>query len=112
MLFVPGFKPEQPVAHKRQRAMHLLQTSVAPALFHPRGVYDGKSLLYVSHQLNLPGGGSGARVISSYLSARVCVLTRLQFPIRLGNDPNAAIGSPGVVEIILSKTASEIIRPT
>ncbi|KAJ7090241.1 argonaute-like protein [Mycena belliarum] len=87
-----GFVPDLLVPAKRQRAMHMLQVSIAPAVFHPRGVYDGKSLLYVSHRLNLPGGA--------------------RFPVRLGNDPNAPVGSPGVVEIIVSKTASEIIRPS
>ncbi|KAF7338648.1 Argonaute-like protein [Mycena venus] len=89
------FRPDIPIANKRERAMHLLQTSVSPMVFHPRGVYDGKSLLYLSHKLNLPGGGGGAR-----------------FTVRLGNDPNAPVGAPGVVEIQISKTASEIIRPT
>ncbi|KAJ7470325.1 argonaute-like protein [Mycena latifolia] len=88
------FVPDLPIAIKRQRAMHILQVSLAPAIFHPRGVYDGKNLFYVSHRLQLPGGGSGAR-----------------FPVRLGNDPNAPVGSPGVVEVVISKTASDIIRP-
>ncbi|KAJ7702361.1 Piwi domain-containing protein [Mycena rosella] len=88
------FRPDLPIATKRQRAMHILQTSLAPDIFNPRGVYDGKSIIYVSHQLRLPGGGPAA-----------------SFPVRLGNDPNAAIGSLGVVEVILAKTASEVIRP-
>ncbi|KAJ6606546.1 argonaute-like protein [Mycena vulgaris] len=86
------FQPDLPIAHKRQRAIHLLQTSVAPGLFHPRGVYDGKRLLYLSHVLQLPGGGA-------------------RFPVSLGNNPNAPVGSPGVVEVVLTKTASGTIRP-
>ncbi|KAJ7929277.1 hypothetical protein B0H13DRAFT_2310739 [Mycena leptocephala] len=95
-MFLPRtvFNPDLPIANKRERAMHLLQTSIAPNIFHPRGVYDGKRLLYLSHTLNLPGGGGAAR-----------------FTVRLGNDPNAPVGSPGVFEVIITKTASEIIRP-
>ncbi|KAJ7043239.1 argonaute-like protein [Mycena alexandri] len=86
------FRPEVPIPRKREQAMHALQNSIAPALFHPRGVYDGKSLLYLSHPLNLPGGGGA-------------------FAVRLGNDPNAPIGSPGVFEVLITRTASELVRP-
>ncbi|KAJ7756861.1 argonaute-like protein [Mycena maculata] len=73
--------------------IHKLQISVAPTIFHPRGVYDGNRLLYLSHRLQLPGGGNG------------------RFIVRLGNDATA-VGSPGVFEVLISKTASDIIRPT
>ncbi|KAJ6488632.1 ribonuclease H-like domain-containing protein [Mycena vitilis] len=90
-----SFVPEVDIPHKRERAMHLLQNSVAPIVFQPRGVYDGNRLLWLSHTLNLPGGGGAA-----------------SFTIRLGNDPNAPVGSPGVVQVMITKTASDIIRPT
>ncbi|KAJ7871472.1 Piwi domain-containing protein [Mycena olivaceomarginata] len=89
-----SFKPDITIVNKRERALHLLQTSVAPNLFHPRGVYDGKRLLYLSHKLKLPGGGGAA-----------------SFTVRLGNDPDAPVGDPGVFQVLISKTASEIIRP-
>ncbi|KAJ7168155.1 ribonuclease H-like domain-containing protein [Mycena crocata] len=87
------FQPDEPIANKRQRVIHLLQTSIAPELFHPRGVYDGKRLLYVSHRLNLSGGAG-------------------KFRVHLGNNPNAPVGSPGDVQVLISPTASDIIRPT
>ncbi|KAJ7771757.1 argonaute-like protein [Mycena metata] len=87
------FRPEIPIPRKREQAIHALQNSIAPTLFHPRGVYDGKRLLYLSHQLNLPGGGGAT------------------FTVRLGNDPNAPIGSPGVYEVLIARTASELVRP-
>ncbi|KAJ6547112.1 Piwi domain-containing protein [Mycena capillaripes] len=90
-----AFVPDLNIANKRERAIHMLQTSVAPMIFQPRGVYDGKHLLYFSRRLNLPGGGGAA-----------------SFLIRLGNDVNAAAGSPGCYEVRITKTASEIIRPT
>ncbi|KAF7359373.1 Argonaute-like protein [Mycena sanguinolenta] len=89
-----AFRPDIDIANKRERVMHMLQTSVAPNLFNPRGLYDGRKLLYLSHRLHLPGGGGGA-----------------SFTVRLGNDPNAPIGSPGVFEVLISKTASDVIRP-
>jgi hypothetical protein len=69
-MFLPRtvFNPDLPIANKRERAMHLLQTSIAPNIFHPRGVYDGKRLLYLSHTLNLPGGGGAARVSATLLT--------------------------------------------
>ncbi|KAJ7261381.1 ribonuclease H-like domain-containing protein [Mycena haematopus] len=94
-LRLPAFRPDIEIPNKRERAMHMVQNTVAPNVFHPRGVYDGKSLLYLSHRLNLPGGGGAA-----------------SFTVRLGNDPNAPVGAPGVYEVIISKTASEIIRPS
>ncbi|KAF8184938.1 ribonuclease H-like domain-containing protein [Mycena galopus ATCC 62051] len=89
------FRPELPIPNKRERAIYMLQTTIAPNVFHPRGVFDGTKLLYLSHRLNLPGGGGAA-----------------SFSVRLGNDPNAPIGAPGVFEVVISKTASEVIRPT
>ncbi|KAJ6618325.1 Piwi domain-containing protein [Mycena sp. CBHHK59/15] len=88
------FNPDINIANKRQRAIHILQTSVAPQIFNPRAVYDGKRLLYASRELGLPGGGSGT------------------FTIRLGNDPSAPVGSHGVVQVRITKTAGGIIRPT
>ncbi|KAJ7093188.1 ribonuclease H-like domain-containing protein [Mycena epipterygia] len=87
-----GLIPDIPIPNKRQRVIHLLQTSVAPNVFNPRGVYDGKSLLYVSQQLQLPGGGA-------------------TFVVHLGNDPTAPVGSFGVIEVVITRTASELIRP-
>ncbi|KAJ6500452.1 argonaute-like protein [Mycena sanguinolenta] len=89
-----AFRPDIDIANKRERVMHILQTTVAPTLFQPRGVYDGRKLLYLSHRLQLPGGGGAA-----------------SFTVRLGQDPNAPIGSPGVFQVLISKTASDVIRP-
>ncbi|KAK7023907.1 Argonaute-like protein [Favolaschia claudopus] len=89
------FRPEIPIANKRERVMHNLQVLVAPTIFHPRGVFDGTRLLYISHTLNLPGGSGGA-----------------SFTVRLGSDPNAPVGSPGVFQVLISKTASDVIRPS
>ncbi|KAJ7273274.1 argonaute-like protein [Mycena rebaudengoi] len=87
------FTPELNIASKRQRAIHSLQISVNPKIFNPRGVYDGKHLMYFSHQLKLPGGSAGT------------------FTVRLGNDPKAAVGTPGVVQVVISKTIGGVIRP-
>ncbi|KAJ6608634.1 Piwi domain-containing protein [Mycena sp. CBHHK59/15] len=86
------FTPEIDIPSKRQRAIHILQVSVAPQTFQPRAVYDGKSLLYVSHELMLPGG-SGS------------------WNVHLG-DPNAPPSSPSVVRIRITKTAGVVIQPT
>ncbi|KAJ7659732.1 ribonuclease H-like domain-containing protein [Mycena polygramma] len=90
-----AFSPECRNRLKRERAMHLLQTTVSPSVFYPRGIYDGQRLLYLSHMLEFEGGSRFA-----------------SFVVPLGSDLNAPIGSPGVVEVVITKTASEIIRPT
>ncbi|KAJ7445757.1 argonaute-like protein [Mycena galericulata] len=87
------FQPDIPIANKRERVMHILQTSIAPTVFRGLGLYDGRNLLYLSHRPQFPGGGNGS------------------FTVRLGNA-NAPVGSPGVYEVIISRTASETIRPT
>ncbi|KAJ7702329.1 Piwi domain-containing protein [Mycena rosella] len=47
IIFGPDEKPPPPL--KRQRLIHLLQTSANPKTFHPRAVYDGNKLMYASH---------------------------------------------------------------
>ncbi|KAJ7197205.1 argonaute-like protein [Mycena pura] len=88
------FNPDLPIAAKRERVIHRLQTSIAPHVFHPRGVYDSRRLLYLSHQLNLPGGGSG------------------RFTVSLGDNPNAQLGARGVFEVLIARTAGGTIRPS
>jgi eukaryotic translation initiation factor 2C len=42
-----------------QEIVDRLQTHTAPDVFRPKALYDGQAILFASHQLNLPGGGSG-----------------------------------------------------
>ncbi|KAJ7632788.1 argonaute-like protein [Roridomyces roridus] len=84
------FRPEIPIAKKRERVIDNLQTVAQPNLFNPRGVYDGRNLFYISHTLNLPGGGTGT------------------FTVNLGNSNSGR----GVFEVRLARTSSVVVRPS
>lgn len=62
---LPVLSPEVQVPRKRQEIMHKLQVIVAPDIFTPRGLYDGKAILYASHELRLMAGGAGQ--VSSFM---------------------------------------------
>ncbi|KAJ7074210.1 argonaute-like protein [Mycena amicta] len=85
-----SFSPDIPVASKREAAINKLQT-LNPAVFYPRGVYNGKEHLYLSKQL--PGAGT--------------------FNVYMGEaSPPPPTGSPGYYRVTISRTAAQAITPS
>lgn len=59
---MPVFKPDVEAFGRRQELFDKLQSTVAPQIFSPRALYDGKALVYSSHRLKLASGdGSSVR---------------------------------------------------
>jgi hypothetical protein len=52
-------RPEPRNFRHAQDIVDRLQNHTAPDVFRPKALYDGQSILFASHVLNLPGGGSG-----------------------------------------------------
>lgn len=85
-------KPDVPIIRKRHEIINKLQTVVAPSVFSPRALYDGKAIMYVSHELRLGAGGTGrASPVLQYTgvitllkrSRLACVLTTVQIRANL-----------------------------
>nr|GAT51090.1 argonaute-like protein [Mycena chlorophos] len=86
-----AFSPAIPVPSKREAAINKLQT-LNPAVFYPRGVYNGKEHLYLSREL--PGGNQIFMVYMGELS------------------PPPPPGSPGYFNVRVTRTAAQPIRPS
>ncbi|KAF7322519.1 Argonaute-like protein [Mycena chlorophos] len=89
---IVAFSPAIPVPSKREAAINKLQT-LNPAVFYPRGVYNGKEHLYLSREL--PGGNQIFMVYMGELS-----------------PPPPPPGSPGYFNIRVTRTAAQPIRPS
>ncbi|KAF9072959.1 Piwi domain-containing protein [Rhodocollybia butyracea] len=86
------FEPEVSNFARRQELFDRLQTHVAPHVFNPRAMYDGKALVFSSHLLrDTAGDGSG-----------------LQFLVGFSNKPPTETVR-GVYKLIFKLTASEPI---
>ncbi|KAJ3737315.1 ribonuclease H-like domain-containing protein [Lentinula guzmanii] len=85
------FKPDVGNFGRRQEIFDKLQSNVAPHIFSPRALYDGKALVYSSHRLELPSGDG-----SSFL---------------IGWSDKLVEGNRGTFRVTLKLTAGEIIRP-
>ncbi|KAF8994801.1 hypothetical protein BDQ17DRAFT_1330924 [Cyathus striatus] len=96
--------PEIKPPRKRQQLLHHLQTVVEPDIFHPRALYDGKAILYSSHELRLPEGR-----VEDELTSRI--FAYFQFCVTLAKNQTVPLGTKGAVEIILSLTAGGVITP-
>ncbi len=93
--------------------MHKLQVNVAPTIFNPRALYDGKALLYASRQLNLPAGGSGKVSLSKFNNFNVPLAHHVQFVIDLPDlNREPVVGQRGVYTVAIKLTNSEPIRPS
>ncbi|KAG6917797.1 hypothetical protein DXG01_001069 [Tephrocybe rancida] len=88
------FTPDVAIPRKRQEIIHKLQNVVAPDIFSPRAVYDGKALLYSPRPLNLPAEGAGNFNVS--LSAVL---------------PKSGITQPrGVFNVKLAETIGDAVK--
>ncbi|KAG7096702.1 hypothetical protein E1B28_004116 [Marasmius oreades] len=85
--------PEVKDFDRRQEVIRKLQTSVAPGTFSSLLIYDGRSLLYVSSELKLPGSSSASFLVS---------LT----------DAPPVEGARGTYCVKVTKTTYEPIRPS
>ncbi|KAF5387039.1 hypothetical protein D9615_001654 [Tricholomella constricta] len=86
--------PEVKIPRKRQEIIHKLQTVIAPNIFSPRAVYDGKAIMYASKPLQLPGGGAG--------SFTVCLTATL--------PTSATPQARGSFEVKITNTIGEVIK--
>lgn len=92
--------------------MHKLQTVVAPDVFSPRAVYDGKALLYAPRVLPLPASGSSTVCPYTYTIYRLPPLSTNipQFYVSL--TPQApVVGARGTVEVRVVQTLRKKIEP-
>ncbi|KAJ4464674.1 Piwi domain-containing protein [Lentinula edodes] len=88
---VSVFKPDVEAFGRRQELFDKLQSIVAPQIFSPRALYDGKALVYSSHRLKLASGDG-----SSFL---------------VGWSDRPVEGNRGTFRVTLKLTAGEMIRP-
>ncbi|KAF9484944.1 argonaute-like protein [Pholiota conissans] len=79
---------------KRNQLFHHLQVTIAPQLFNPRLVYDGRAIAYSPGLLNL-GGNSG-----------------MTFTVSLGNKSQPTAGTRGSYQIRINLTSSPKIVPS
>ncbi|KAJ7163421.1 Piwi domain-containing protein [Mycena crocata] len=110
-----AFQPEQPIANKRQEILHRLQTSVAPEIFHPRGIYDGKSLLYLSHRLNVPGANckvpSTLSLYTHRLSHYHSLRDRLNELIKNGEEAHGeAATAINLLQLLIRQSLSQCVH--
>ncbi|TFK75842.1 argonaute-like protein [Pluteus cervinus] len=86
-----------------------LQADVAPQVFTPRAVYDGRKNLFALRELPFPDGSQEACLISTSIHRPLIVLIQFEVPA-----PNAASGRPPkMIRIRLNKVAEinpEILR--
>ncbi|KAF9463147.1 Piwi domain-containing protein [Collybia nuda] len=91
VMFLPNENIDK-APRKRQEIIHKLQTVVAPDIFSPRAVYDGKALLYAPQALQLPSSGGGTFLVSLTSQAPV-------------------IGTRGTFQVKISQTIGDVIKP-
>ncbi|KAL0947384.1 hypothetical protein HGRIS_013500 [Hohenbuehelia grisea] len=82
------FNPEVKTPLRRQEIIHKLQVEVAPAIFNPRAVYDGRFIMYTSQPLAFDGASS--------------------FTISFG-DPKSDRGN---YIVRITRTAGAVIKPS
>lgn len=64
----PEISPEPKTPRQAHEIMDRLQNHAYPSVFTPKAIYDGKAILFVSHQLQLGGGNSGEVYLIQRLS--------------------------------------------
>ncbi|PPQ66044.1 hypothetical protein CVT26_010800 [Gymnopilus dilepis] len=84
--------PPEKIRNKCVQLFHHLQVVVAPHIFNPRAIYDGKAIAYSPGLLNLGNNNSG------------------MFYVQLGTNQAAAPGTRGVYQITLTLTVGDEIR--
>lgn len=110
-----AFSPPVKEGPKRNQLFHHLQTTVKPATFNPRLVYDGHAIAYSPGRMNL--GGSGGATVSSCGPSSIVQeqsgadATAVQFCIMLGKNDEQSPVARGAVQIRITLTSSEAIRP-
>jgi len=86
-------EPEPKHARHAQEILDRLQNHTEPRVFTPKAVYDGKAILFASHQLRLSGGAAG------------------QFAVAMSDrpPPAGAVARRGVYNVKLSRAAAQTI---
>jgi hypothetical protein len=102
-------QPEMKIPRKRQEIIHKLQTVVAPNIFSPRAIYDGRALMYAPKSLQLSAGGGGSVCLHIY-AAHPHLNKIQQFLVSLTSKP-PVVNTSGTFQVRITQTIGGIIKP-
>ncbi|RDB21168.1 Protein argonaute [Hypsizygus marmoreus] len=92
------------LARKRQEIIHKLQTLIAPEIFSPRAIYDGRAILYASRPLKLPSGDGGSFTVS-LTAAPPAPGARGSYEVKLTKTIGASVDATDMMRLVKGRTA-------